>query len=157
MTIDLFRGGPIQLVERAVETQRTEAREAKKERGRAHDQIWCVFDRDEHPNFTEAVSLAHDHGINLAVSNPCLELWFLLHFEDQTAHIERGEAQDRAEGLLHCSKILSESALSALAERYDDAKARAVKLDEKHSGDDSPPGANPSSGMWRLIDAIRDA
>ena len=155
--IDPFRGAPLQLVERAVGAQRTEARDARKGRGRAHGQIWCVFDRDEHPNFDQALALANLHGINLAISNPCLELWFILHFEDQTAHLERHVAQDRSEDLLGCSKALSESALSTLAERYDEAKARAVKLDEKHAGDGSPPGNNPSSGVWRLIDVIRNA
>jgi hypothetical protein len=47
--IDPFRGGPLQLVERAVAAQRSEARDAKRGRGRPHNQIWCMFDRDEHP------------------------------------------------------------------------------------------------------------
>jgi hypothetical protein len=155
--IDPFRGGPLQLVERAVEAQRSEARDASKGRGRAHDQIWCVFDRDEHPKFDEAVALAGRHGINLAMSNPCLELWFILHFENQTAFLERNAAQHRAEELLGCSKVLTDSALSALAGNYDEARRRAIKLDEKHAGDSSPPASNPSSGMWRLIDVIRNA
>ena len=155
--IDPYRGAPMQLVERAVEVQRIEARDAKRGRGRPHDQIWCVFDRDEHPNFDKAVALAARHGINLAISNPCLELWFMLHFEDRMAYIERQAAQRRAEELLGCSKVLTEPALSVLAERYDEARQRAVKLDEKHEGDGSPPGTNPSSGVWCLIDVIRNA
>lgn len=157
ITIDPDPAGPLQLVERAIETKRTEARDAKKARGRAHDQIWCVFDRDEHPNFGKAVALALKNGVNVAISNPCLELWFLLHFEDQTAHLERKEAQDRSEALLHCSKVLTDQALAALAERYENAATRAKKLDEKHAGDASPPGSNPSSGMWRLIEVITSA
>jgi hypothetical protein len=155
MEIDPFRGGPLQLVQRAVEAQRTEAREARRGRGRAHNQIWCVFDRDEHPNFDKAIDLANRHNINLAISNPCIELWFILHFENHTAYIERQVAQRHAEGLLGGSKVLGESALSALAERYEDARRRAIKLDEKHAGDASPPASNPSSGVWRLIDMIR--
>lgn len=155
--IEPFRGAPLQLVKRAVEAQQTEARDAKKGRGRAHGQIWCIFDRDEHPNFEQALALANMHGTNLATSNPCLELWFVPHFEDKTAHLERHAAQGRAEDLLGCSKFLSESALRALAERYDEAKARAEKLDEKHAGDGSPSGNNPSSGIWRLIDVVRNA
>lgn len=147
----------MQLVENAVQAKRIEARDASKGRGRAHDQIWCVFDRDEHPNFAKTITLADSHGINLAISNPCLELWFILHFEDETAYLERQAAQHRAAELLGCSKVLNDAALSALAERYDQARERAVKLDEKHAGDGSPPGSNPSSGIWRLIDLIRDA
>ena len=155
--IDDYRGGPLQLVERAVEAQRIEARDARKGRGRAHDQIWCMFDRDEHPNFAQAIDLAEKHGINLAISNPCLELWFILHFEDRASYLERYEAQRRAEELLGSSKVLTESALTALADGYDEARRRAVKLDEKHAGDGSPPRSNPSSEVWRLIDMLRNA
>jgi hypothetical protein len=155
--IDPFRGGPLQLVEKAVEAKAGEVRDERKQRGRAHDQTWCVFDRDEHPNIPEAFALADRHGIGVAFSNPCLELWFLLHFQDQTAHVERHTAQDQAEGHLHCSKTLTELALASLIERYHDAKARAVSLDEKHAGDGSPPRSNPSSGVWQLIDVIQGA
>ncbi len=157
VTIDPYRAGPLQLVERAVSTQRAEANDARRGRGRAHDQIWCVFDRDEHPNFSTALALADRHGIRLAVSNPCIELWFLLHFERQTAFIDRHAAQARASAILRCSKLLSPAATEALADRYDEAKQRAIRLDQKHDGDGSPPGSNPSSGMWRLVDQIRDA
>ena len=156
VTIDPYRAGPFQLVERAVEAQRAEAYDARRGRGRARDQIWCVFDRDEHPNFESAVDLAARHDIRVAVSNPCIELWFLLHFENQTAFIDRHDAQARSETILRCSKALSPAAFEALADRYDEAKERATGLDEKHIGDGSPPGSNPSSGMWRVIDQIRD-
>jgi hypothetical protein len=155
--IDPFRGGPLQLVERAVQAMRNEALDARKGRGRAHDQIWCVFDRDEHPNFAKAIALAGSHSINLAISNPCLELWFILHFENQTAYLERQAAQHRAAELLGSSTVLNDAALSALANNYDEARRRAIKLDEKHAGDGSPPASNPSSGMWHLIDVIRNA
>ncbi|MGO9782069.1 MAG: RloB family protein [Streptosporangiaceae bacterium] len=154
---DPYRGAPLQLVERAVEAKRIETREEKRGRGRPHNQIWCVFDRDEHPNFAQAIDLANRHGIKLAISNPCIELWFILHFENRTTYLERQAAQRRAAELLGCSKALTDGALSALAERYDQARKRAMKLDEKHVGDGSPPGSNPSSGMWRLIDLVRSA
>jgi len=156
--IDRFRGGPLQLVEHAVEAQRAETREARRGQGdRPHDQIWCVFDRDEHPNIPEAFVLADAHGIRIAFSNPCLEVWFLLHFQDQTAEIHRHDAQHQSEVLLHCAKNLTPAATEALTERYEQAKQRATRLDEKHHGDGSPAGTNPSSGLWKTVDEIRDA
>ena len=154
VTIDDFRGGPLQLVQHAVEAQRRAKRDERKARGKGYDQYWCVFDVDEHPNLAQAVDLARRHGIRLAISSPCLELWFILHFESQTAWIERGRAQSRSKELLDCSKSLTEPALGVLAERYADARDRAKALDVKHEGDGSPPRSNPSSGVWRLIDSI---
>lgn len=155
ITIDPDPAGPLQLVERAVEAKRVGAREEARGRGRSYDQIWCVFDRDEHPNFDDAVSLADVHDIKLAISNPCIELWFVLHFENRTAFIDRKEAQRRAAELLNCRKALVPTALDLLIERYPLAADRARKLDCKHRDDGSAPGSNPSSGCWRLIDEIR--
>ena len=155
VTIDPFRGGPLQLVEHAVDAKRQEIREAKRGRGRAHDQIWCVFDVDEHPNLPQAAEIARKHGIGLAISNPCLELWFILHFEDRTAYIDRFAAQRRAAELLKCGKVITDRALATLADRHSAAMVRSTKLDQKHLDDGSPPKSNPSSSISELIELIR--
>src|SRR6185436_2146803 len=54
-----------------------------------YDEVWCVTDVDHYERdggkVTAAVALAGD-DIKLAVSNPCFELWLLLHHEDCAAH-----------------------------------------------------------------------
>jgi hypothetical protein len=157
ISIDPFRGTPRELVRKAVEAKKLEARDARRGRGRSHDEFWCVFDVDEHPHVREAVDLARRHDIGLAISNPCVELWFILHIEDRTAFIDRGDAQRRSKDLLGCGKNLTEEALALLYEHHDQAIARARQLDAKHAGDGSAPGSNPSSGMAALIDAVRGA
>lgn len=154
--IPKFRGGPLQLVEHAIDAKRRNERDAKRGRGRAHDEVWCVFDVDEHPNLNQAISLARDHEIKLAISSPCLELWFLLHFEYQTAHLDHTQAQASAKQHLGGDKSLSRTALEALDERYDTARDRAQKLDAKHHGDGSRSHASPSSGIWKLVDSISE-
>lgn len=153
--IDQFRGAPLSLVKRAVSAVERGAREAKRGRGKAYDEVWCVFDVDEHPNLDTAKALAAQHGIHLAISNPCLELWFLLHFTDRSAYLDRHAAQRLARGHLNCGKVLTEAALESMAARYDEAVRRAVRLDEKHAGDGSAAGANPSCGLWPLVNRIR--
>lgn len=50
-------------------------------KGTTLKEIWCVFDRDSHPSYQEAFQLAsHNKRIHLCWSNPCIELWFLMHF-----------------------------------------------------------------------------
>lgn len=48
------------------------------------DEVWCVFDLDDF-DVVDALKLAGRGGIRLAISNPCFELWLLLHFENCTA------------------------------------------------------------------------
>ncbi len=61
---------------------------------RAFDQVYIVFDRDEHPQFVDALSksssldkkIKNDEGKLIRFwaipSNPCFEFWILLHFEN---------------------------------------------------------------------------
>jgi hypothetical protein len=45
-----------------------------------YDEVWAVFDVDEF-DVKDAIGLAARNGIRTAVSNPCFELWLLLHFQ----------------------------------------------------------------------------
>lgn len=156
VTLELgdFHGTPLPLVEAAVAAKERNEKLERRGRGAAHSEVWCVFDTDQHPYLTEAIALAATNGIQTAVSCPCIELWFLLHFNDQTAYIERHPAQSASRNLLGCEKALTIPALDELAVRFDEAKSRARGLDAKHSGDATPTPGNPSSGVWRLIDSI---
>lgn len=49
-----------------------------------YDEIYCVFDRDIHGDFDEALKLADNNHFEVIVSDPCFEFWILLHFT-QTA------------------------------------------------------------------------
>jgi hypothetical protein len=146
---------PLQLVQAAISQKARDTKEAKRGRGDAFDEYWCVFDVDEHPRIPEALNLATAHDIKIAISNPCIELWFLIHFEDQTSYLTRQQAQRRSKQHLKCGKLLDQAALQSLEARYEAAKNRAVQLAEKHDGDGSPHYENPSSGLWKIIDAIR--
>lgn len=47
------------------------------------DHVWCVFDHEavgKDPKLPNAVTKAIDHEINLAISNPAIEVWFLMHY-----------------------------------------------------------------------------
>lgn len=48
-----------------------------------YDEIWCVFDVENPQNhqddLTKAIQLAGNQ-FQLAISNPCFEVWYLLHF-----------------------------------------------------------------------------
>lgn len=53
--------------------------------GDAFDQVYCVFDRDQHATFDAAVQRTKDltasgKPIVAITSTPCFEIWLLLHF-----------------------------------------------------------------------------
>ena len=142
---------PLTLVDRARERKNSQSRKSPE-----FDEIWCVFDVDAHPGVSSAIAEARHAGIQVAVSNPCFELWMVLHVEDREAHVHRHKIQHRARELgLVDGKSIPESAIRRLTEGYEDAKRRAHALDTMHHGDGRTAGSNPSSGVWRLIDSIR--
>jgi hypothetical protein len=145
-------GTPKTVVERAVEMQKEAIRKARKDPFLGYDQVWCVFDIDEHPLVPDAIQQARDHKIELAISNPCFELWALLHFQDHQAHIERDRLRDICQRHMpRYGKIIPFSDLFA---HIDTAINRAEELDRIHERRDTP-GGNPSTGVYRLVRSIR--
>lgn len=146
---------PLTLVQEARQQQRASQRRRKAD-GSDFDEIWCAFDTDEHPNLAQAVSEAADSGILIARSNPCFELWLVLHVEDHNAYVHRHDIQRRATdlGLTDGKSICGTEAEETLMTNTQSAIGRAQHLDDRHENDGSPAGENPSSGMWRLVIAI---
>jgi len=142
---------PLSLVRLAVASRK----QAKKEEGEI-DEFWCVFDVEwpkNHPNLHEAVTLARTHGIKLAISNPCFELWLILHFRDTNSCMDTSVAQrERAKLDGQASKGLEGP--SYMPKRTD-AAIRAAALTKLHDGNGTTfPHDNPSSGMYLLLKAL---
>ena len=156
VVIDTFHGSPLRLVDEAIKQRDQDQREEKRGRGRVYDEYWCVFDRDSHEDFDEAVATAEANGIKVAHSNPCIELWFVLHFKHEARWLHRRDAQRESKRRLNCDKHLSLRALELLDDNFDGAKGRALQLDNWHDGNESPPRSNPSSSVWELVEGIAD-
>jgi hypothetical protein len=77
---------PITVVQRAVEMRKTRTREVRRRRkDLEYDHVWCVIDVEqphENPSLLPALNQARDNKIDVALSNPCFEYWFILHFAE---------------------------------------------------------------------------
>lgn len=76
---------PRKVVERASHLQRELRRDqAANERNR--DSTWALFDMEHTPHqrdqANEAIKLAEKKSISVAISDPCFEVWTLLHLDD---------------------------------------------------------------------------
>lgn len=151
MELKIISGGvPKTLVEIAARKKREAEKLAKREHDShlTFDQVWCVFDIDEHPFVSEAKQQAVDNGIRVAVSNPCFELWALLHFQDQTAHIDRHAVQKLCKG--HMPGYEKQLPYKQLRDRYEAASERAVRLSKMHLHRGTA-GANPSTTVSEVV------
>jgi hypothetical protein len=69
---------------RAVVRQAIAEREKAASRWKEFDEVWCVLDVEQagqREHVIEARTLAGQHDIQLALSNPSFEVWLLAHFD----------------------------------------------------------------------------
>ena len=143
-------------VPRALVATAIEARNKATDEEAEIDEFWCVFDvewPENHPGLREAAQQAQANGIKLAVSNPCFELWLILHFQDHGSWLDNTEARRLRRQLDGSGDKGLEAAkyLPLIA----DAARRSAALERRHRQDGAAfPQDNPSSGMHRLIAAV---
>lgn len=153
-------GVPKTIAERAVRDlkQGRPARERRRRKSQfaARDVVWVVFDRDEHPGFEDAIRRCQQNCIRVGASNPCFELWLVLHDQDYNAPVRSDQIQSilsqlRPEYRRRRSKVLD---FDALVLRVIDAEGRAERQLElrKSVGD---PFGNPSTRVGKLTSSIR--
>jgi RloB-like protein len=124
------------------------------------DHVWSVIDTERYSKAKErklcgALDLARRKDISVAVSNPCFEFWFLLHF-------------DRfAKGLGSCSKAVT--ALKKYVRGYkkatnifdrldpltDEAIAHAESINKQWSSQPDPSLRDPSTNAHEIVKLIR--
>ena len=153
-------GVPKTIATQAVEYARSEglakSSRRKKSSFERKDEVWAVFDRDNHPNFDEAVRDCLDNGVGVARSNPCFELWLILHESDYDKPDSSNNIQRALEGLRpeydrRRGKIPD---CDEMVTRVESAEGRGNVLVERREQEGKPYG-NPSTTVGKLTRAIR--
>ena len=150
-------GVPFTIAEKATEYVRSRRRR-RKHSFEKDDEVWAVFDRDEHNRFEEAVLLCRNGGVRVARSNPCFELWLILHEREFDAVIDRYQMQKelariRTDYDKDGSKRLD---FDELVARVHEAEERANKQLARRK-EERIPYNNPSTTVGMLTAAVRDA
>ncbi|MGH3814317.1 MAG: RloB family protein [Pseudonocardiaceae bacterium] len=119
--------------------------------GDEFDEVWCVVDSDEY-DLESAARLASEQGVRLAVSNPCFELWLLLHHRDHTAHL--GDANAVIRQLTQ--HVLGYQKNNLRFADFEPGVTKAVHRAEHLDPTGCDHDRNPSSGVWRLVRLMMD-
>jgi hypothetical protein len=145
-------GEPLRIVKRA----KTHAENAAK--ADRFDHVWCIFDVEApkpHGSLEAAMSLAVKSGISCAISNPCFELWLVLHIQDvpayQTTDTMCALAQDVVPGCNGKSFSFEDirPSIGAAVERARKAsESIAPAAIAKH---------NPATSMWKFLELLGEA
>ncbi len=122
------------------------------------DEVWCVFDVDENEDSIQrAVEKAKKSGINIALSKPCFEIWFLLHFELRQTKLSCSDTiENLKKYLTDYSK--NEDIFYEIEDKRDRAISYAKKLNEIHQDERNnelySPDSNPSTQVFKLVEYI---
>lgn len=145
-------GAPLTIVQKAVTRKKELDAKKKTDSFDVLYEVWAVFDVDEHPNIPQAVNMAKDNNIHTAISNPCIEIWPLLHFTFYRSHIHRHDLQRELAKYMGSykpdgSKIIDYEQIKA---DFNIAKTRAEKQLIEHEVVGDPFG-NPSTTFYKLL------
>ncbi|WP_245797637.1 RloB family protein [Mangrovactinospora gilvigrisea] len=97
-------GVPTELV-RAATKHQMRAAHCREDRFTPYDEVWCVMDVEApsaHPDLADALREARAAGLSVALSNPCFELWLLLHFQEVRGYRTSEAAQKLLETHAGC-------------------------------------------------------
>lgn len=152
-------GAPVTLVKKAIQFKKKLDRQARRSKNSFEQrfQVWGLFDVDEHPNIPKAKDMAHSNGVKLGISNPCFELWGLLHLRDYDAPIHRHDLQRLLEQLMpgYDHKLSATFNYELIRDHYEIAKKRAKQGSQRREQEDDA-GGNPSTDVYMLLDLIID-
>ncbi|AFY73294.1 hypothetical protein Syn7502_01191 [Synechococcus sp. PCC 7502] len=148
---------PLSIVNALVEARQ----DAKSERRwSSGDSAWAVMDGDEHitnnpANWYQAIQRAKSQKINLAITNPSIEFWYLIHFQDHFANIQRDKATELLKQHIPAYDKSVCYYFNLLKPNTPNAIARANKLTNLSKGNNLSEYSNPCcSGISRLVQSL---
>lgn len=123
------------------------------------DGIWCAFDVDENSNsdIKNAYEHAKTKNIQIALSNPCFELWFLLHHKQIFSPISRHDTIRELKTFIKDYEK-NEKINHLLKDKLSNAISRAKKLNDTHQKKRTElisRDSNPSTQVFKLVEFIQ--
>ncbi len=158
---------PIQVVQYAKELFENGDRH-KNIQQRAFEQIYAVFDRDDHGSYHDALALSEQLNGKLRndarqpvvfqaiASVPSFELWLLLHYEDIQIPLHRDEVMSRLKRHIPGYEKGSGTAYAITNEHLAVATARAERLAQRFSARTDPEPFTAIAELVQRLTALRD-
>lgn len=124
------------------------------------DIAFCIFDTDinskKNKIIEDAINLAKEKGIRVITSTPCIELWFLLHFEYTTARLSNNGVIKRLKKYLpKYQKNIN--IFSDIKDKVYEAIERAKRLESFQLQNNKVIGmveANPNTEMYKIVEEL---
>lgn len=124
------------------------------------DVAYCIFDTDVDPNknkiIEEAIQLAKKNNIKIITSSPCIELWFLLHYDYTTANMDSEEVIKRLKEY-YPKYEKNINIYPDIIKEIDLAIDRAKKIEKYQIDNNRRIGtveANPNTEVYKIVEYL---
>ena len=119
------------------------------------DHVQVLFDDDNQSNLHNAFSKAYKHGIKIAFSRVCVEVWFLYHFtESVPPHKHSNAVEDALKKHWRDYKKPARNSWKKLEPMLAIAIDRCKKLIKKTKDIEYFPIENPYTDVFKLLIAL---
>ncbi len=121
--------------------------------------VWLVYDKDDFPldNFDNTQYSAEEktdvREYRAAWSNECIELWFLLHFQELSVNVGRERYRELLKGYCGYEKNMK-NIFEILQPSINVAAVRAKRQYESY-GDIAPSQKCPATRVYQLIEELQ--
>ncbi|MGW4128942.1 RloB family protein [Amycolatopsis japonica] len=140
------------------------------------DELWVMFDRDEHTGIPQAFSSGRKNDVDVAFSHPSFDLWLLLHFQAFSG------SQNGSSKIVH-EKLRQYPGYETFGKQGDDKSVKGTRVDSirgkertaarnarklikdcafdgcseagGHADGCDPLRRDPSTDVWRLLAALK--
>ncbi len=122
------------------------------------DEKWIVIDKDSYSKseFNGTIESARALNINVAYANEAYELWILLHFKKQNAHINRSQLNKELKALVDYEKN-NEFIYEIVKSKQSEAIKRSkdvIKYFIDINRCSNPFNDNPSNTIYQLVESL---
>lgn len=128
-------------------------------KAKTYDRVYCVFDKDEHSYYKEALNRIEEHQKNsipiyAITSVPCFEYWLLLHFVNSSRPYDSLDALEPELKKYIPDYFKGQKNIFELTKRHlKDAMSRAKKIRVEQMRNKTD---NPSTNTDELIEYLTD-
>lgn len=125
------------------------------------DKAFCIFDtdikKDKNTQIEMAIKISRENNIIPIVSAPCVELWFLLHYEYTTATINSNEVIEKLKR--HYPKYKKNCNIYPdIKDKINKAIDNSKKLEKYQKQNNrklQTVEANPYTEMYKIVEELR--
>lgn len=131
------------------------------------DHVWAVVDTDVAVRmdfWNDVRQLAEARKVQLAHSTPCFEFWLLLHIAGYTTRTDLVDGDAAKSAVNHAlgrdystNEEVAKEVFPSVLPQWPEAVVHAERVRRHHESAATPPPANPSTEVDRLVRAMNDS